>query len=99
MSPLHAFSSTCRQKAHVPPFSRPSVRVTLFTGVRKHARKTHLAWLKSVDETAGSRDRHFESKPSTYCVKEEGYSFDDDIEIEEPSASLTPAAPTTSPSL
>ena len=66
------------------------MRLTLFTGVRKHARKTHLAWLKSVDETAGSRDRHFESKPSTYCVKEEGYSFDDDIEIEEPSPSLTP---------
>jgi len=59
-------------------------------GVRKHARKTHLAWLKSVDENAGSRDRHLESKPSTYCVKEEGYAFDDDVEVEEASPSLSP---------
>lgn len=56
-------------------------------GVRKHARKTHLAWLKSVDETAGNRDRHLESKPSTYCIKEE----DDNPDIEiETSPMLTP---------
>lgn len=39
-------------------------------GVRKHARKMHLGWLKSIDENAGARDRHLESKPSTYCVME-----------------------------
>ena len=39
-------------------------------GVRKHARKTHMAWLKSIDETAGARDRQTESKPSTYCTME-----------------------------
>jgi len=39
-------------------------------GVRKHARKTHTAWLKSVDEASLSRDRETESKPSTYCFME-----------------------------
>ena len=58
-------------------------------GVRKHARKMHLAWLRSVDETAGSRDTRLESKPSTYCVREEGYA-DDDVDVEEPSPTLTP---------
>jgi len=42
-------------------------------GVRKHARKTHTTWLKSVDETSLTRDRETESKPSTYCIAE----FDD----------------------
>ena len=60
-------------------------------GVRKHARKTHLAWLKSVDENAGSRDRHLESKPSTYCVKEEGYDFGpEDLDEHELSPQLSP---------
>jgi len=40
------------------------------SGVRKHARKTHTAWLKSVDEASLTRDRETESKPSTYCVME-----------------------------
>lgn len=39
-------------------------------GVRKHARKTHTAWLKSVDEASLTRDRETESKPSTYCIAE-----------------------------
>ena len=63
----------------------------LNAGVRKHARKTHLAWLKSVDENAGSRDRHLESKPSTYCVKEEGYDFGpEDLDEHELSPQLSP---------
>jgi len=39
-------------------------------GVRKHARKTHSHWLKTVDEQSLSRDRQVESKPSTYCIME-----------------------------
>ena len=73
--------------AHLP---RPVLSPRRPTGVRKHARKTHMAWLKSVDENAGQRDRSCESKPSTYCVKEEG-PFDDTIENElETSPGLTP---------
>lgn len=41
-------------------------------GVRKHARKTHNHWLKQVDVASLSRDRHMESKPSTYCIMEVG---------------------------
>lgn len=60
-------------------------------GVRKHARKTHLDWLKSVDLSAGSRDRHLESKPSTYCHKEEGYADDEGFDItDDSSPTLTP---------
>ena len=29
-----------------------------------------MAWLKAIDESAGSRDRQLESKPSTYCHME-----------------------------
>ena len=54
----------------------------LSAGVRKHARKTHLDWLKCVDEGAGNRDRQFESKPSTYCVKEEGPFEAGDCELD-----------------
>lgn len=59
-------------------------------GVRKHARKTHLAWLRSVDDGASTRDTRFESKPSTYCIKEEGYGEEGDYDVEEPSPTLTP---------
>lgn len=84
------------------PQTHENARTSHFrlAGVRKHARKTHLAWLKSVDESAGNRDRHLESKPSTYCFKEEGPFQDDgmchDID-EEPSPLLMPAQ--LSPSL
>jgi hypothetical protein len=71
-------------------FASPLSLAISRAGVRKHARKTHLSWLKSVDETAGSRDRHLESKPSTYCVKEEG-PFDDSYDVSpECSPGLTP---------
>ena len=67
-------------------------------GVRKHARKTHLAWLKSVDEGAGNRDRQLESKPSTYCFKEEGPFFDGSMCVsdEEASPPLMPSMLTPS---
>jgi len=59
-------------------------------GVRKHARKTHMSWLKAIDESAGSRDRQLESKPSTYCVME---VTDDtsDVEVENESPAMAPA--------
>ena len=44
-------------------------------GVRKHARKRHTEWLRTVDEHSGLRDKTYESKPSTYCVME--YDEDD----------------------
>ena len=47
-----------------------------------------MAWLKSVDENAGNRDRQLESKPSTYCTMEVG-SPDDGLVVEE-SPALTP---------
>ena len=75
------------------PQTHDNARTSHFrpAGVRKHARKTHLAWLKSVDENAGSRDRHLESKPSTYCVKEEGYDFGpEDLDEHELSPQLSP---------
>lgn len=41
-------------------------------GVRKHARKAHSEWLRQVDQTSVLRDKSYESKPSTYCIMEEG---------------------------
>ena len=59
-------------------------------GVRKHARKTHMAWLKSTDEAAGSRDRQYESKPSTYCTMELVDADEAEAENQEPSPALLP---------
>ena len=59
-------------------------------GVRKHARKTHMAWLKSIDEAAGSRDRQYESKPSTYCTMELVDADEAEAENQEPSPALLP---------
>ena len=42
------------------------------SGVRKHARKAHSEWLRQVDQTSVLRDKSYESKPSTYCIMEEG---------------------------
>ena len=83
----------------VPPDSceahpnRPSVLPLLLAGVRKHARKTHMAWLKAIDENAGSRDRQLESKPSTYCHME---VVDESEVANEPdeSPAMTAAVPT-----
>lgn len=61
-------------------------------GVRKHARKTHMAWLKAIDENAGSRDRQLESKPSTYCTMELVDADEAEAENLEPSPTLLPAA-------
>lgn len=61
-------------------------------GVRKHARKTHTAWLKAIDEGASNRDRQLESKPSTYCVMEVTDDIDDaELESESPAVQPTPA--------
>ena len=59
-------------------------------GVRKHARKTHMAWLKAIDETAGARDRMHESKPSTYCTMELVDADEAEAENLEPSPTLLP---------
>jgi len=64
-----------------------SKRYASTDGVRKHARKTHTAWLKSVDETSLSRDRETESKPSTYCI----------AEVDDPSAALAELQPAGMP--
>ena len=80
--PLGGPTAPPAQRVNLSPMLHPDypkltkMRAAHFrlAGVRKHARKTHLAWLKSVDESAGNRDRHLESKPSTYCFKEEGPS-------------------------
>lgn len=42
------------------------------SGVRKHARKAHSEWLRRVDDASVLRDKSYESKPSTYCIMEEG---------------------------
>lgn len=50
-------------------------------GVRKHARKIHKEWLRDVDEASSSRDsKVYGSKPSTYCIAEQGLmtGLDDD---------------------
>uniref|UniRef100_A0A7S2MPD2 C2H2-type domain-containing protein n=1 Tax=Haptolina brevifila TaxID=156173 RepID=A0A7S2MPD2_9EUKA len=67
-------------------------------GVRKHARKTHMLWLKAIDESASSRDRQLESKPSTYCVMEVTDDTDD-IELENESPAQLPAPAPMIPSL
>ena len=71
--------------------SSPASPPRLFNaGVRKHARKTHMAWLKSTDEAAGSRDRQYESKPSTYCTMELVDADEAEAESQEPSPALLP---------
>ena len=71
--------------------SSPASPPRLFNaGVRKHARKTHMAWLKSTDEAAGSRDRQYESKPSTYCTMELVDADEAEAENQEPSPALLP---------
>jgi len=67
-------------------------------GVRKHARKTHTAWLKAIDEGAGNRDRQLESKPSTYCVMEVTDEADD-AELENESPAVLPAPAPKIPSM
>lgn len=47
-----------------------SKRYASTDGVRKHARKAHNNWLKSVDDHSGLRDKSCENKPSTYCIME-----------------------------
>ena len=47
-------------------------------GVRKHARKMHNDWLRSVDVHSVLRDKSVESKPSTYCIMESGDAGEDD---------------------
>ena len=47
-----------------------SKRYASTDGVRKHARKAHNNWLKSVDDHSGLRDKACENKPSTYCIME-----------------------------
>ena len=61
--------------------------------MRKHARKTHHAWLKSVDEQSLTRDRQVESKPSTYCVME----VVDDQNVENNAAADSMAGPHGNP--
>ena len=46
--------------------------LALVSGVRKHARKAHSEWLRQVDDASSLRDKSYESKPSTYCIMEEG---------------------------
>jgi len=49
-----------------------SKRYVSTDGVRKHARKMHNDWLRSVDVHSVLRDKSYESKPSTYCIMESG---------------------------
>jgi len=51
-----------------------------------------MAWLKNIDEAAGSRDRMHESKPSTYCTMELVDADEADAENLEPSPTLLPTA-------
>ena len=55
-----------------------SKRYVSTDGVRKHARKMHSDWLRSVDVHSVLRDKSFESKPSTYCIMESGEGGEDD---------------------
>lgn len=55
-----------------------------------------MAWLKGIDETAGSRDRQHESKPSTYCTMEQVDADEAEAESLEPSPTFLPSPMPTS---
>jgi hypothetical protein len=67
--------------------------------VRKHARKMHNDWLRSVDVHSVLRDKTYESKPSTYCIMESGEGGDDHSSLFDPATRAGIGAPAPAPSL
>eukprot|EP00320_Phaeocystis_rex_P014159 CAMPEP_0119060970 /NCGR_PEP_ID=MMETSP1178-20130426/4846_1 /TAXON_ID=33656 /ORGANISM="unid sp, Strain CCMP2000" /LENGTH=375 /DNA_ID=CAMNT_0007042133 /DNA_START=44 /DNA_END=1171 /DNA_ORIENTATION=+ len=68
-------------------------------GVRKHARKMHNDWLRTVDVHSVFRDKSYESKPSTYCIMESGEGGDDHSSLFDPTPRAGNGAPAPTPAM